>query len=129
MFRLDDLQINGESNDVSEVKRIFGGIEIKAEGISWGLNNSPIFTVRRFTNWYKDSQGKKPLYFLVPDRKITAVWPDNSAGYNNFKYGTASGAGSDSVVAGVSMHMDCIGIYICLSPKGEALEDRNSFGM
>jgi hypothetical protein len=127
MIHLKEADFCGSPENIAEVLKNFGDIYLGgAEEFGKG---SYVFTIKRFTNWYKDNEGVKPLYVLIPNRTIIKVWPDDTEKYLEIKYGTAT-RGLVSVTAGIILHnKNRIGLYICLDPAGDILEDEDSFGI
>ncbi len=130
MIRLasERVLITGESEDVRAVKGAFG--ELSFEGVNWFGSGPPvILQVKRFSNWYKDSSGKSPLYCLIPDQPIYGVWPQRDGSVEEVKFGTASNA-SGRVCGGIAVHLaNGVGLYFCLSPSGSVIKDEDSFGI
>jgi hypothetical protein len=132
MIRMDDsrVRLNGSTEDIRAVKELFASLCFEAQHEVFVSDRSPLgLTVKRFSNWYKDSTGKAPLYCVVPDRTITCVWPPRDAPVSEVKYGTASNQ-HGNICSGLVVHLENrVGLYFCLSPAGSVIEDDNSLGI
>lgn len=124
MERLSNSVIWGEKEeDQCLVKKLFGDIEIRT---NWGFVR---FNIKRVCNWYADSQGKAPLYLLVPlNGNILSIWPPTDfSPYEIIRFGTPSRIPVPGLF--LSRKEDHIGIFILTRPEAIDLEDGDSFGL
>ena len=129
MKYLRDQRIDGNSDYVAEVHRLFGDLYF---GDHVPGNSAPFaFTVRRFRNIYRDSTGQTPLYCLAPNQRIDALWFDSIPNVVYVRYGTSSKKGSCRFVTRVICVQltNKVGLLVCLSADGHLLEDEDNFGI
>jgi hypothetical protein len=125
---LKNAGFTGDQADVAEVLKNFGDLYLGGGHLEPPVPNY-FFIVKKFVNWYKDNEGIKPLYVLIPNRIIFNVWPDNLENYLDVKYGTATKNRIPITGGVVIQNKDRVGLYVCLDPAGEVLEDGDGFGI
>ena len=122
MFYLKNAAITGEGADVKSVIELFGKLYV---GDVCDGKDSIQFKIKRFTNVYRDYSGKSPLYVLIPNKYLNSVWPE-SIEYEEIKYGTSY----THMVPLLVIHLESkVGLLVCLTPEGDKLTDRESFGI
>lgn len=76
---------------------------------------------------HSDAKAERdPLYILVPDRAIDAVWPGKD--FDQARYCTAQDKGGP-LTAAIAVFFGTKGLYFCLTPAGEQITEIGALGI
>lgn len=132
MRSLRNATIVGDRAAVANVRNLFGHIDFASAGLGGAAENGPPVTLRItrvLANCYKVSDAtpeSAPLYILVPDTTITLVWTGTD--HQEIRYGTAM-QGDKPITGAVCIFKGTCGLYFCLTPAGEQIDDTGALGI
>ena len=131
MIRLKDVDIQGNRADVEAVKDSWGEVEFAlCDGVCMlGIEPVRMRITRVLANYYRTpfaTPETAPLFILVPYKTVRSIWPRDQG--DDVRYGTAR-KDSEVVTGALVVHKGFKGLYFCLSPEGERIDDVGSLGI
>jgi hypothetical protein len=140
MQYLKDTKINGPKRHVSSLLKLFGMTAISTKiydpgAIEFTLThvfaNSVYGGVSLSEN--KPTIMREPLYVLVPNTELDAVWAPSMRIQPctdvEVRFGPASQVGNIYICDAVSIRIERCVLYLCLDPKGRLVDKSSNMGV
>lgn len=136
MRELSRQRFTGEREHIAAVLEHFGQIEFMGE--NWHFDPTDLFTfkIKRVDNpyigWQDRETGKwPPLYIIVPNRNVVAIWPRPHEEHSDIKLGSALSDNGKYLCQALAIQLlkKQIGLYFCLTSAGDAITESGALGI
>lgn len=133
MQYLKDTKIIGSKHHVSNLRKLFGMTYFGQGGIILELTHvfaNGVYGGVSLAS--KRSVKNEPLYILVPNKEIDAVWPPamcQSCTDFEVRFGPASRVGGTHICNAVSIRIGRSVMYLCLDPNGRLVDKSSNMGV
>lgn len=143
MQYLKDTKITGPKRHVKNLRELFGmtyfGTVVTGEArleLTHVLANKGYVGVCNAET--RPTIGKTPLYVVVPNCQLDAVWAPSrnklpveicETGEVEVRFGPASQIGNIHICNAVGIRIDRAVLYLCLDPNGRLVDDTSNLGV